>query len=224
MRRPEALRFTPRYLRRIYEAYAVAGEGGLTSKRRGLRSNRATPDEVRLQALTIVRALYPDFGPTFAQEKLVELPWARTVRRDAAPVDDRRRALVDSPRARPAASAATRSEMTTSGRPVFAELPNVAPRSSTTVDDLTFLSPGGPSRQTRGRGGRTSRARRRCERPCCRAGTSEVRARRPVNPRTACQRALDDGVKTSPSAPGTRAMLLSAPMAAASARVVGRTR
>ena len=52
----EALRITPRHLRRLYEAYAVAGAGGLTSKRRGLRSNRATPDETRLQAL-------PSFGP-----------------------------------------------------------------------------------------------------------------------------------------------------------------
>ncbi|MDB4990227.1 MAG: transposase [Myxococcaceae bacterium] len=69
----EALGITPRHLRRLYEAYAADGAGELTSKRRGLRSNRATPDEVRLQALAIVRSLYPDFGPTFAQVKLVEL-------------------------------------------------------------------------------------------------------------------------------------------------------
>lgn len=69
----EALRITPRHLRRLFEAYEVAGAVGLTSKRRGQRSNRATPDEVRLEALGIVRSLYPDFGPTLAQEKLVEL-------------------------------------------------------------------------------------------------------------------------------------------------------
>ena len=69
----EALGLTSRHVRRLYEAYSASGAPALTSRRRGVRSNRTTPDDVRAKALTIVRALYADFGPTLAQQKLAEL-------------------------------------------------------------------------------------------------------------------------------------------------------
>src|SRR5271168_3249710 len=45
----------------------------LLSKRRGKPSNHRLSLEVRRLALSIVRARYVDFGPTFAAEKLAEL-------------------------------------------------------------------------------------------------------------------------------------------------------
>jgi hypothetical protein len=64
---------TARHLRRVYAAFQAAGAPGLLSKRRGKRSNRAAPDAMRDQVVGIVRALYADFGPTPACEKLAEL-------------------------------------------------------------------------------------------------------------------------------------------------------
>ncbi len=49
------------------------GATSLLSKRRGNPSNHHLPAEVRTLALSIVRERYPDFGPTFAAEKLAEL-------------------------------------------------------------------------------------------------------------------------------------------------------
>jgi hypothetical protein len=49
------------------------GAPSLLSKRRGKRSNHRLPDEVRTLALSLVRERYPDFGPTFAAEKLAAL-------------------------------------------------------------------------------------------------------------------------------------------------------
>ena len=68
-----ALGLTPRHLRRLFAVFQASGPVGLTSKRRGARSNRTTPDAMRSQVLGIVRTLYPDFGPTLAAEKLAEL-------------------------------------------------------------------------------------------------------------------------------------------------------
>lgn len=69
----EALGLTSRHVRRLYEAYSASGAAGLTSRRRGAKSNRSAPEELRANALGIVRSLYADFGPTLAQEKLAEL-------------------------------------------------------------------------------------------------------------------------------------------------------
>lgn len=69
----EALGLTARHLRRLYAAFQATGAPGLVSKRRGARSNRATPEAMRNEALGIIRTLYPDFGPTLASEKLAEL-------------------------------------------------------------------------------------------------------------------------------------------------------
>ena len=58
-------------MRRICQRFAQEGAAGLESKRRG-QSNRRLPVELRKEALALVRARYADFGPTLAQEKLLE--------------------------------------------------------------------------------------------------------------------------------------------------------
>jgi hypothetical protein len=59
-------------MRRICRRFAQEGAAGLESKRRG-QSNRRLPVELRKEALALVRARYADFGPTLAQEKLLEV-------------------------------------------------------------------------------------------------------------------------------------------------------
>jgi hypothetical protein len=50
------------------------GSGGPEiSKRRGRPSNRRKPEELRIEALSIIRKRYWDFGPTLAAEKLREV-------------------------------------------------------------------------------------------------------------------------------------------------------
>ncbi len=68
----EQLELSVRQVERLYALYKADGARGLVSKRRGLVSNRRLPAELRTMALGIVRNLYADFGPTLAQEKLVE--------------------------------------------------------------------------------------------------------------------------------------------------------
>lgn len=58
---------------RLLARYRTEGPVGLASRRRGRPGNRRLPDAVREVALTIVRDLYPDFGPTLAAEKLAEV-------------------------------------------------------------------------------------------------------------------------------------------------------
>jgi transposase len=60
-----------RQMRRICRRFDQEGAAGLGSKRRG-QSNRRLPVELRKEALGLVRARYADFGPTLAQEKLLE--------------------------------------------------------------------------------------------------------------------------------------------------------
>jgi hypothetical protein len=58
---------------RLLKAYRSEGAPGLISKRRGRRSNRRKPEELRTKALAIIRDRYWDFGPTLAAEKLREV-------------------------------------------------------------------------------------------------------------------------------------------------------
>ena len=58
---------------RLLKAFRIEGPTGLISKRRGRRSNRRKPEELRAKALTIIRQRYWDFGPTLAAEKLREV-------------------------------------------------------------------------------------------------------------------------------------------------------
>ncbi|WP_083805561.1 helix-turn-helix domain-containing protein [Asticcacaulis excentricus] len=47
---------------RLLQAYRTFGVNGLVSKQRGPRSNRRKPDEVRAEALAIIRERYADSG------------------------------------------------------------------------------------------------------------------------------------------------------------------
>ncbi len=58
---------------RLLKVYRTSGVNGLVSKQRGRRSNMRKPEDVRAEALAIIRELYADFGPTLAAEKLREL-------------------------------------------------------------------------------------------------------------------------------------------------------
>ena len=58
---------------RLLRGLKQDGATSLLSKRRGKSSNHRLPAEVRTLALSIVRERYPDFGPTFAAEKLADL-------------------------------------------------------------------------------------------------------------------------------------------------------
>ena len=69
----EILGLTERQVQRLYKAYRRKGAAGLISGKRGRASNRRVPIELRNQVIERVRARYPDFGPTLAQEKLSEL-------------------------------------------------------------------------------------------------------------------------------------------------------
>src|SRR3569832_2140485 len=66
-----------RQVRRLCVAYERDGPTGLASRRRGKRSNRRLPEALQARTTEVVRDLYGDFGPTLAQEKLLELHGVR---------------------------------------------------------------------------------------------------------------------------------------------------
>jgi hypothetical protein len=66
----EFIGLSERQVRRLCAAFGERGPAGLV---RGQLSNRRLPDELRSQAIEIVRERYADFGPTLACEKLLEL-------------------------------------------------------------------------------------------------------------------------------------------------------
>ncbi len=61
-----------RQVKRLVARYRERGAAGLASGRRGRRPNNAIDASVRRAVMELVRERYPDFGPTFACEKLVE--------------------------------------------------------------------------------------------------------------------------------------------------------
>lgn len=61
-----------RQVKRKLKAYKAAGAASLVHAARGKPSNRQLSSHVKDQALTLIAAQYPDFGPTFAAEKLAE--------------------------------------------------------------------------------------------------------------------------------------------------------
>ena len=67
----ERLGLGVRQVKRLAKRYRAQGAAGMASARRGAPSNRAFGEEVRLEALSLVRERYPDFGPKFAAEKLL---------------------------------------------------------------------------------------------------------------------------------------------------------
>ena len=69
----ELLGLSKRQTRRLFGAFRRGGAKAIASKRRGRPSNHRLPDAMRAGALELVRALYSDFGPKLAFEKLSEL-------------------------------------------------------------------------------------------------------------------------------------------------------
>jgi transposase len=68
----EMLGLSVRQVERLYRCYNEHGPAGLVSKKRGRPSNRRISEDLKEQTLELVRSLYPDFGPTLANEKLRE--------------------------------------------------------------------------------------------------------------------------------------------------------
>lgn len=62
-----------RHVRRLLWRYRERGAPGLVSQRRGKPSNRKLPEALKNRTLELVRERYPDFGPTLANEKLMEV-------------------------------------------------------------------------------------------------------------------------------------------------------
>ena len=69
----EQLGLSIRQVKRLLARYRKRGSLGLVSGHRGEPSNNVIAASVRREAMGLVRARYPDFGPTFACEKLVEV-------------------------------------------------------------------------------------------------------------------------------------------------------
>jgi transposase InsO family protein len=61
---------TDRQVRRLLQAHKEYGDQGLVSKRRGRPSNNKLAEELKSQAVQIIRAHYLDFRPTLTHEKL----------------------------------------------------------------------------------------------------------------------------------------------------------
>jgi transposase len=68
----ELLGLTVRQVRRLQERLEKRGDAGLVHRLRGRPSNRRLDAKLRQRVLRLYRAEYPDFGPTFACEKLAE--------------------------------------------------------------------------------------------------------------------------------------------------------
>ena len=71
-RAAERLGISRRQIERLTKRFRVEGAMGLTSRHRDRPSNHHLPDGLADQAIEIIRERYPDFGPTFANEKLRE--------------------------------------------------------------------------------------------------------------------------------------------------------
>jgi hypothetical protein len=66
------LRLTPRHLRRLLQRLQQGGDAALVHRLRGKPSNHRKNPKLRRRVLQLYRKDYPDFGPTFAAEKLAE--------------------------------------------------------------------------------------------------------------------------------------------------------
>jgi len=68
----EELGISIKQLRRVRKRYLAEGEAGLISKKRGQVSGNKIQGEIRNKVIDLLREKYPDFGPTFASEKLLD--------------------------------------------------------------------------------------------------------------------------------------------------------
>ena len=66
------LQLSTRQIKRLLRAYRQQGATGLVSKQRGRKSNNRLSEDVKKQALNLLKTKYRGFGPTLAHEKLVE--------------------------------------------------------------------------------------------------------------------------------------------------------
>jgi transposase len=66
------LHLSSRQIKRLRKAYRKRGARGLISKHRGRKGNNRLAEEVKKQALNLLKTKYKGFGPTLAHEKLVE--------------------------------------------------------------------------------------------------------------------------------------------------------
>jgi len=66
------LGLSTRQVRNLAHGYRLLGAAGLCHGNRGRPSNRKIRDGIKRSAMALVHERYPDFGPTFAHEKLVE--------------------------------------------------------------------------------------------------------------------------------------------------------
>jgi hypothetical protein len=66
------LRLTPRHVRRLLQRLHHGGDAALVHGLRGQPSNHRKDAQLKRRVLRVYRQDYPDFGPTFAAEKLAE--------------------------------------------------------------------------------------------------------------------------------------------------------
>lgn len=69
----ELLGLTVRHIRRLKSRLANDGIKGLVHGNRGKSGNRRLPEKERQKIAELIKRKYPDFGPTLATEKLIEL-------------------------------------------------------------------------------------------------------------------------------------------------------
>lgn len=67
-----AIDMSTRHTKRLKKKVAIEGAEGLVHKGRGKQGNSAISSEERVRIIALLKQTYPDFGPTFAAEKLAE--------------------------------------------------------------------------------------------------------------------------------------------------------
>ena len=68
----DILGISVRQVKRLWKIFKKEGAEGLISKKRGGKSNHQLPEGIKKKVLELILEKYPDFGPTFAHEKLTE--------------------------------------------------------------------------------------------------------------------------------------------------------
>lgn len=71
VRAAQLLGLSDRHVRNLLKEIQIKGAKGIVSKKRGY-SNRSIKPDFKQHVMTLVKEKYPDFGPTFAEEKLAE--------------------------------------------------------------------------------------------------------------------------------------------------------
>lgn len=66
------LQLSTRQVKRLLRGYREDGAAGLISKQRGRKRNNRMPEATKRKVLDALKSKYLGFGPTLAQEKLVE--------------------------------------------------------------------------------------------------------------------------------------------------------